>query len=82
MTGGVGFSRDSSQSFKKNHDLAKIRPKSTFIKSSMNLEKVDPEALSESIDYRYKRKVFLEKNRKIFLWTIFLLILILVFLIK
>jgi len=79
MTGGAGFSRDSSQSFRANHELGKIRPKSSYIKTSRNLEKVDPKAISDSINYRNTRKSALEKNRKLILLIVILTALILTY---
>lgn len=72
MTGGAGFSRDSSQSFKDNHELGKIRPKFSYIKTSRNLEKVDLKAISEGINHRISRKSALGKNRKLVLLIIIL----------
>ena len=77
MTGGAGFSRQASQSFKENHDLSKIRPKSSFFKSSRNLEKAESEALSESIDYRNRRKSLLKKSRLVIGLIIAILVLLL-----
>jgi hypothetical protein len=79
MTGGAGFSRDSSQSFKDNHELGKIRPKSSYIKTSRNLEKVDSKAISDSINYRNSRKSTLEKNRKLILLIVIMTALILIY---
>lgn len=62
MTGGVGFSKQASQSFEENHHLGKIRPKSTYTKGSRNLEKADSKALSEAIDHRNERKTNLKKR--------------------
>lgn len=78
MTGGAGFSRQSSQSFKENHHLAKIRPKSSFFKSSRNPEKADSESLSEAIEYRNLRKSLLENNRILVGCTIALLVLLVI----
>jgi hypothetical protein len=73
MTGGAGFSRDSSQSFKDNHELGKIRSKSSYFKSSRNLEKADSKAISESINYRISRKLAIEKHRKMVLIIVILI---------
>ncbi|MFN4000218.1 hypothetical protein [Algoriphagus sp.] len=79
MTGGAGFSRDSSQSFKDNHELGKIRPRSSYIKSSRNLENVDSKAISEGINHRISRKSALEKNRKLVLLIVITTALILTY---
>lgn len=78
MTGGAGFSRQASQSFQENHDLGKIRSKSSFFKSSRNLEKADPEALSESIEYRNRRKSLMDKNRLVVGGIIALLVMLVI----
>jgi hypothetical protein len=56
MTGGIGFSRDSSQSFKDNHKLGKIRQKSEAEGISRDRKNADPKALSDAILHRNMRK--------------------------
>lgn len=71
MTGGVGFSKQASQSFDENHRLGKIRPKSTYFKGSRNLEKADSKTLSQAIDHRNERKINVKKSRVlVFLFVI------------
>jgi hypothetical protein len=78
MTGGAGFSRQASQSFQENHDLGKIRSKSSFFKSSRNLEKADLRALSDSIDYRIQRKSLVEKRRLLVVGIVVFLVMLVI----
>jgi len=76
MTGGVGFSRQASQSFQENHDLGKIRTKSSFFKSSRNLEKANSKYLSAAIEHRIQRKSLIKKNRLVVGGILFLLVMV------
>jgi hypothetical protein len=78
MTGGAGFSRQASQSFQENHDLGKIRPKPSYFKSSRNLDNADPRTLSDSIDYRIRRKSLVEKSRLVIVGIVVLLVMLII----
>ncbi len=61
MTGGAGFSKNASNSFKENHNLGKVRERasnSTFPPRDPQ----DPEKLSENLDILNDRR---EQERRI-----------------
>lgn len=78
MTGGAGFSRQASQSFRENYELGKVRPKPRVFKSSRNLEKADSKSLAASIEHRIQRKSFLQKRRLLVGGSIVFLVLLVI----
>ncbi len=76
MTGGIGFSRQSTQSFQENLNLKNFRKKtSPYPSIKRTTEDVDIIGLQESINHRNKRA----KSALIQSWIVLLLIFSIVF---
>lgn len=52
MTGGIGFSRQGSQSFEENRKLGKIRPGNTSPQNTTKNTQANPKTLEELRDFR------------------------------
>ena len=76
MTGGIGFSRQGTQSFQENLNLKNFRKKkSPYPSIKRTTEEVDIIGLQESINHRNKRA----KSALIQSWIVLLLIFSIVF---
>jgi ABC-type Fe2+-enterobactin transport system substrate-binding protein len=60
MTGGIGFSRQASQSFQDNQNLKKTRQKIATNPPKRPADEVNLEAIQESITFQNKKS---EANR-------------------
>jgi hypothetical protein len=80
MTGGIGFSRHGSPSFKENLKLGKIRPKSEAVGISRDGKNTDLKILSEAIEYRNMQKSRLKNQSLIILGLVGLRVIILAYL--
>ena len=58
-TGGAGFSKDSNNRLRDNHNLGKIRGETTFSKSIGNPDsrnKAETKSINDAIDHRFTQK--------------------------
>ena len=81
MTGGAGFSTDSTNRLKGNHKLGKIREKSTFSSGNNDPDyrkKATSKSLHEGIEHRFKRKKEIQKITWISFTIVALIVLVLI----
>ncbi|MDX5340278.1 MAG: hypothetical protein LPK25_14720 [Cyclobacteriaceae bacterium] len=76
MTGGIGFSRQGSQSFEENRKLGKIRPGITAAQNATKNTHPDPKSLAAIRDFHDKHQNKLQ-SQKIITWLGIGLVLIL-----
>jgi hypothetical protein len=75
MTGGIGFSRQASQSFQDNQNLKKTRQKIAVNPPKRTTDGIDLAAIQETIDFQNQKS---ESNRiQSLIVTILVLIIIL-----
>lgn len=80
MTGGAGFSKQASQSFKDNHSLGQIRPKGKLPKSALSRENANPEDLSDSIQHRIQQSRRIQTGSIVLGALLIVLVMFLIFL--
>jgi len=80
MTGGAGFSKQASQSFKDNRSLGQIRPEKSDAISTRTGKNANGEELEESIQHRMGRKTLERKwkSKVLAAWLLLGLIFILI----
>jgi hypothetical protein len=75
MTGGIGFSRQASQSFQDNQNLKKTRQKTVAATPKRTGDGIDLDTIQESIDFQNQKS---ESNRiQSLIGTILVLIILL-----